>query len=198
MTKQEFISILRKKLNKFPNQEVEDRISFYSEIIDDSIEEGLTEEEAVLKIGNVDEIVKQIASEIPLIKIVKNNAKANRKFKTWELTLLIVGAPLWFSLLIALFAGIFSICVSLWAVVVAFYGVAVGFIVGGIAMVILGCVFIFIKSAPEGLVVIGTGLILTGVGILFAFVFKYLTKSLIKLTKLTVFTVKKAFVRKGE
>ena len=198
MTKQEFILALREKLNKFPTQEVEERISFYSEIIDDNIEDGLTEEEAVSKIGTVEKIVEQIASEIPLAKIVKNNAKPNRKLKAWEITLLIVGSPIWFSLLVGLFAGVFSVYATLWAGVAVFWGVAVGFIIGGPLAVIVGVIFIFVKSIASGLELIGAGLVLLGVGIIILFIAKLLTKLLIKLTKLIILALKKTFVSRGD
>ena len=77
MTKQEFIFELYTKLKNFPKKEVDESIAFYSEIIEDNIEDGLTEEQAVSKLGSIDEIVNQIASQIPLTKIVKQNAKPN-------------------------------------------------------------------------------------------------------------------------
>ena len=60
MTKEEFISELRKKLSGLPEKEIEEGLSFYCEIIDDKIEEGFSEEEAVSGVGSVDEIASQI------------------------------------------------------------------------------------------------------------------------------------------
>ena len=45
MNKKEFLSSLNKKLSKFSKQEVKERLVFYSEMIDDRVEEGLSEEE---------------------------------------------------------------------------------------------------------------------------------------------------------
>ena len=47
MKKQEFITKLEEKLSRLPKKEVEERLNFYSEIIEDKIEDGLTEEQAV-------------------------------------------------------------------------------------------------------------------------------------------------------
>ncbi|MBR5538496.1 MAG: hypothetical protein IKU61_01205 [Clostridia bacterium] len=47
MNKQEFLEELRKGLSGLPKEDVRERLNFYGEIIDDRIEEGLTEEEAV-------------------------------------------------------------------------------------------------------------------------------------------------------
>ena len=49
MNKEEFLNSLRKRLKGLPNNEIEERISFYSEMIDDRVEEGMSEEEAILQ-----------------------------------------------------------------------------------------------------------------------------------------------------
>ena len=101
MTKQEFLDSLRARLSGLPRQELEERLAFYGEMIDDRIEEGRTEEEAVLDIGSADEISAQIIKDIPLTKIAKERLKPKRSIKTWEIVLLAVGSPygsLWQSL----------------------------------------------------------------------------------------------------
>ena len=75
MNKQEFLAELRKRLSGLPQADIEERIVFYSEMIDDRTEEGSTEEEAVSAIGFVDDVVSQIFSETPLTKLVKEKVK---------------------------------------------------------------------------------------------------------------------------
>ena len=60
MNKSEFLSELRTRLKGLPQNEIEERLSFYGEAIDDRIEEGVPEEDAVLEIGSIDDIVAQI------------------------------------------------------------------------------------------------------------------------------------------
>ena len=202
MTKSEFLDALRTRLSGLPQSDVEERLLFYSEMIDDRIEEGSTEEEAVSKIGSINEIVENIESEIQLTKSDSNSVKAKRSsgsgLEAWKIVLLILGAPIWFSLLVGLLACVFSVFVSLWAVAVTFWGIAIGFIVGGPVSVLLGAIFIFIKSGAEGLAMIGAGLVLTGVAIIFIFVSRLFTKLLISLTKNLFVEFKKAFAKKGE
>jgi uncharacterized membrane protein len=52
MTKQEFIDALRHKMAGLPKDDIEDRVAFYTEMIDDRVEDGLSEEQAVAEIGN--------------------------------------------------------------------------------------------------------------------------------------------------
>lgn len=197
MTKQEFIFELYKKLKNFPKKEVDESIAFYSEIIDDNIEDGLTEEQAVSKLGSVDEIARQIASEIPLAKIVKHNAKPKRSLKTWEIVLLIALSPIWFSLFIGLFAGVISVYAVLWSVIICIWAVAGALCVVGPIAIIGGVVLSFIKGA-EGVTILGLGLFSLGLGIFMVFASKIITNYFIKLTKLIMLTFKKAFVNKGE
>ena len=115
MNKNEFLSLLDKKLKKFPKQEVKERLVFYSEMIDDRVEEGLTEDEAVSEIGDIDEIVKQIAMEMVDKEIVKE------PLNKWELILLIVGSPIWFPLLLVAFVVVWSLLIILWAIELPFF-----------------------------------------------------------------------------
>ena len=66
MNKDQFLEELRKKLSGLPQEDIDERLAFYSEMIDDRMEEGITEEDAVAGLGTVDSVVEQIMSEIPL------------------------------------------------------------------------------------------------------------------------------------
>ena len=114
MNKQEFLSLLKQKLSKLPKQEIKERITFYSEMIDDRVEEGLSEEEAVLEIGNIDEIADQIISE------VSSNEEPKKKLTQSEIVLLALGSPLWVPLLLAGFIIIWALLITLWAIELPF------------------------------------------------------------------------------
>ena len=95
MSKQEFLARLRDGLNGLPQDDIAERLDYYSEMIDDRIEEGLTEDEAVAAIGAVDVIVPQIVSEIPLPKLVRESVRPKRQLAGWEIALLVIGSPVW-------------------------------------------------------------------------------------------------------
>ena len=63
MTREQFVKKLKGELSSLPSEELEGRLAFYSEMIDDRIEEGLSEEEAVAAIGDVDEIIAQLKTD---------------------------------------------------------------------------------------------------------------------------------------
>ena len=75
MNKQDFLEKLRNGLAGLPKDDLDERINFYSEMIDDRMEDGLTEEEAVSQMGDVEEIISQIIAETPFVKIVKEKIR---------------------------------------------------------------------------------------------------------------------------
>jgi len=65
MTKQEFLRELWNRLTELPQEDVEKSLDYYSEMIDDRVENGLTEEEAVADIGSAEEVAAQLIAELP-------------------------------------------------------------------------------------------------------------------------------------
>ena len=196
MNKQEFIETLRAELSGLPQQEVEERLAFYSEMIDDRTEEGMTEEEAVCAIGSVEEIASQIISDIPLAKIAKESMKPKRRMRAWEIVLLAAGSPLWlvlliaaFAILISLYAVLWSAIACVWAVFAAVAGCAVGGVAGGILLIVFG-------NVTAGIMLIGAGLVCGGLGILAFLGSLAATKGAAHLTAHSVLWIKKCFVRK--
>ena len=53
MLKYEFLGILQRELYNLPKNEIKEQLNFYSEIIDDGIEEGLSEEEAITELEHI-------------------------------------------------------------------------------------------------------------------------------------------------
>ena len=208
MTKNEFLDALKAKLSGLPECDIEEHISFYSEMIDDRIEDGVGEEEAVLGIGSVDEIAAQIISDVPLTRIAKEKIRPKRRLRAWEIVLLAVGSPIWLSLGIAAFAVIlalyvvlWSLIISLWAVFVSLVACALGLTVAGIAMIGGPYVFAGVIMAAEshvftGIALIGVALVCAGLGIFLFFGCNAATKGTILLTKKIALGIKRAFVGK--
>lgn len=197
MTKNEFIFKLKSKLSNLPKEEVDERINFYIEMIDDRVEEGFTEEQAVVDIGPIDNIAEQIVSDIPLFKALKSKIKRNRAVKGWSLALLIIGSPVWFSLLISAFAVVLSLYVSLWAVVISLWAVVVSLAVSSGFGVVFGIVHAF-KNFTVGLCYIGLGIACIGLTIFFYYGCLKITKWSAILIKKIVLSVKKKSIKGDE
>lgn len=198
MTKQEFLAALDERLSGFPNDERAERLSFYSEMIDDRTEAGIPEEDAVSELGTPKAVAEQILKETPLITLAKRRMKPSRSLKAWEIVLLALGSPIWLSLLIAVFAValalyavLWSGIISLWAIFAATVGSAVGCTAGGI-------LFLFTTGVPVGLAVIGCGLLCAGLSIFLFFGFRAATKGILLFTKQIAIWTKRLFLRKEE
>ena len=173
MTKREFLAELAVKLKHLSKQEREERVAFCGEMIDDRMEEGLSEAEAVAA------ICRDEGFDAPEDGAVSSP----KKRKGWETVLIVGGLPLWLSLLVAAFSVILSLYVSLWAVVVSLWaafaalvGSAFGGIVGGVGFAIGG-------FGLTGLALIGAGLVVAGLSVFCFMGCRCLTRGALWLTK---------------
>ena len=196
MSKQEFLARLRDGLAGLPQDDVEERLNFYSEMIDDRMEEGLPEEEAVAAIGAVETIVPQIVAEIPLPKLVRESVRPKRQLAGWEIALLVIGSPVWFSLIIAALAIMFSVYVVIWSVIFSLWAVDLAFCASSVACVIAGLVMIVRGGGSAGLLLIGAGFILGGMSVFLFFGCLAATKGAAVLTKEIAAWMKSMFIRK--
>lgn len=196
MNKQEFSDSLKQKLSGLPAQEVEERLSFYCEMIDDRIEEGRTEEEAVAEIGSVDAIAAQIIAEIPLTKIAKERIKPKRQMRPWEIVLLILGSPIWLSLVVAVAVVAFALYAVLWSLVLAVWAVFAAFVLCAPFALCVGILLAVEGNGSVGLALVGAALVCAGYAI---FVFcggKAVVKGILWVTKKLAVGVKQCFVKK--
>lgn len=198
MRKQDFIKELRLNLSFLPKEEIDDRISFYSELIDDKIEEGVKEEDAIKSIGSIDEIINQIIDEMPLSKIAKDKIKQKRKLNGLEIALIIVGSPIWLSLLLSLIAVLFSLYIIGWSIVISIWAILISLIAVLVAGIVLTIISLFSNIYIVALSYLGATLVILGLTILMHYVCKTITRLYIKLTKLIVLSIKKKMLKRGE
>ncbi|MBR2715348.1 MAG: DUF1700 domain-containing protein [Ruminococcus sp.] len=198
MCKQEFLEQLSRGLYGLPQEDIEERVSFYSEMIDDQVEEGISEAEAVCALGSVEEIVAQVVAEVPLTRIAKERVKTKRKLSSGEIILLTLGSPIWLSLLIAALAVVFSLYISLWAVIVSLWSVFVSFFVCTICCVLACFVLFFSGNGIAGAFSLCAGLVLAGLTIFMFYGCFAATKGTAILTKKIIIWIKNCFIRKEE
>lgn len=196
MSKNEFLSALQLGLSGLPKDEIEERLNFYSEIIEDRMEEGLLEEEAVLAVGTVEEIVAQAVTEIPLAKIAKERIKPKRHLKVWEIVLLALGSPIWLSLGIAVVAVIVALYVSLWSVIISLWTVFGSLVICSLAGMIAGIILICNGSGFAGGAMIGAGIVCSGLSVFMFYGCKVATKGILILTKKMAVWIKNMFIKK--
>lgn len=198
MSKQEFLAQLRKGLSGLPQDDIEERLTFYSEMIDDRMEEGFSEEDAVCEIGNVDEIISQIISDTSFAKLVKEKIRPKRTLRAWEIVLLALGSPIWLSLLFAAFAVVLSVYTVLWAVLISLWAVEASLSISALGGVAAGTVFAFNGNVLVGVAQIGAGIICAGLSIFLFCGCEAATKGILLLTKKIALGIKNCFIKKEE
>ncbi len=199
MTKKEFLSSLRSKLQGLPPSDIDERISFYSEMIDDRMDEGKSEEEAVSEIGNVDDVVMDIAKDTPLVKLVKEKMKPKRRIRPWEIVLLVLGFPLWFPLLITFFVLVLVFWIVIWVLAIVTYVLEAAFAATSVAGVVAFAAYFL--NGQTNYTALGASVMCAGAAILMVFGCIGATKGCIALTKSIITGIKMLFIgrkKKGE
>ena len=198
MGKQEFLASLEARLFGLPQDEIGERLAFYSEMIDDRMEEGLSEEDAVSGIGTVDEIVSQIIAEVPFTRIMREKVKPKRARKAWEIVLLVLGSPLWIPLCFAALAVILAAYVVVWSLIVSLWAIEVSFAACSLAGIFSAVIFLIRGDAAVGIAMLGAGAFFAGLSIFLFFGCKQATGSILRLTKKIALGVKSLFIGKED
>ncbi len=189
MLKADFLYLLKRELSGISRKEKAEHLAFYNEMIDDLSEE-LGEEAAVAEIGSPRAVAEAIFAERP-------KAPSGRR-RGGELTLLLLGSPIWLSLVIAalavavsLYAALLSVFISLWAVTAALLGGLLGGLIGGIILLFRG-------AGTPGVALLGGGLAAGGLSLLCFFLCRTLSLWLWLFTKKITVGILSLFHKKGE
>lgn len=196
MTKKEFLAKGRKALSHLSKEELEERLAFYGEMIDDRMEEGLSETDAVMQILKSEETVAHLFLDESFEEEKDEEKKGvGEGAKT---ALIVAGSPLWFALTVAavvlwisLAATAFSVVVAVWSVFISFAVTAPVSVLGGIVIALFG-------RPLAGVAMVGVGLICAGLAVFTYYGAKVVGKGGWRLVKKSVAAVKKCFEKKGE
>ena len=142
MQKVEFLALLRQRIAILPPREIEQTVEYYSEMIDDYVESGYTPEEAVARMGGVDNVAAQVLAgeQIPVYEAYG----VQKRKKNGLLWLVILGFPLWFPLLITAFCLVLTAAIVLltlamvtpWSLVVSFGASAIALLAAAPAVLV--------------------------------------------------------------
>ena len=139
MTKSEFLEQLNAGLSALPKDERDEHTRFYSEMIDDRLEEGLSESEAVAAIAGIGEVIARELAEARSV-------------------------PLWIALFAAAFAVAVAVYASVWSVIVACWSVLAALAACALAGTLGGIPLCFTHGVWVGLAILGVGLLAAGIG----------------------------------
>ena len=198
MNKEEFLYALRDSLTGLPEEDIEKSVDYYSENIDDHMDEGLTEEEAVKALGSIEEIASEILMEMSLPKVLKVSVKPKRTLKAWEIVLLVLGSPVWLPLLACAAVIVLTVYVVIWSVIVSLYSVDISFAACAVAGIVGSVVFMIMGNITQGFLAFGSGLVCTGFAILLFFAFNQISKAMILLSKKFLCSIKAYFIKRRD
>ncbi len=197
MTKIEFTGALAKQLAGLPGQEIDRITAFYAEAVDDRMEEGMGEEEAVAALGDPGEAARQAMMELPLPTLMKMKVKESRDRtdnKTLWIVLAILGFPVWFPLLITLGGVIFAVYATVWAVIVSIGAVVLSLAIAGVAAFIGFIPYMLTVTPAAGLFMLGVALALIGLTLILIKPVILICKGLARLTVYALRAVKRLFI----
>ncbi len=197
MTKYEFLSELREGLSGLPEEDIQKSVDYYSEMIEDQIEDGIAQEEAVKAMGSAAKIANQILMDTPLPKLMKAKAKPNRTLKAGEIVLLILGAPLWLSLLLAGVLTIAAIYTAIWAMIASLYVAVLAVGIGAFAGVIGFGVLLIEHQFVQAAMYLGLGLMLGGTMIVLFLGCNLIAKGVAAGSRRILRGLKSCFIGKG-
>lgn len=163
MNKTQFCTLLGNKLKPYLSpKEMYKTLNFFEEMIDDRIDEGLSEEEAVSQLGDINIIVDQILDEH---NIGKKQTKLVWRFIPRELGFIniVLLFPAWitiFSLVASLFIVILSIIFSVVFSIIAIF-------IGGILLILKSPFYlIYERNISYFLDTLGFGFVISGAGLI--------------------------------
>lgn len=195
MTKEQFITSLRRELKKLPPEEVVSATEYYEEYFAEALDnpeltaEELAAEEARLigEIGSPKAVAAQIKSEYA--SRILSGDETTLKYKptvgnkisaTWWIIQGVLAAPVGIPIAIALGAVVFSLWIAVFAVVISLYAGGIGILAGGLAALVLGIIAL-VSSFSTGLMCIGGGLALVALAVLLGLGLTLLIRKMVQL-----------------
>ena len=195
MDRYEFLYELRSKISQLPEVEIEKHLSYYQEMIDDRIEDGMTEEEAVASLEAVSVIAERILLDTPITTLVKTKVKPKKGWSVAAIAAVVLGSPVWIAILVALAAVAFTLFVAFWAVAISIAAAMAAVVLTGIGLLIAP-IFMISSGLPVAMLCFAAGLGVIGIALLGFVGVKYLAKGIVSLGKLTIRGIKSVFIRK--
>ena len=205
MNKQQFISSLRARLSSLPGADINRYVDYYSEMIDDRIEDGLSEEEAVSDLGSIDSIVSQIFAEAPKSPNYTYSPAPNQPGKkekskispVWIIILIVITSPFWLSAIASSASVILGIAIVFVSIIPVLYAVDLVFAVSGIICFIGSFVPLFTLDLAVSAFIFGCGLMFAGGAVLLFFAATWVAKNEINFFKWIYKKVEKLFDKRG-
>lgn len=198
MTKEIFLHQLRIRLTRLPEAEIQQHLDYYSEIIDDMLEDGISEEEAIASFGSVDEVAQAILQDTPLTTLVKQTARPKKGWTAPAIILAVIGSPIWVPLAIAAIAVVLAVFVAIWAMIGAVFTVVLALGVSGVFLLLRAFGLLLTAGAGYMFMTLGVALISASLCLLAFLGAKQIALWLVRLSKRAFAGIKSLFIGKEQ
>jgi uncharacterized membrane protein len=195
MTRDEFLHALGAGLGQLPADEAQKQLDYYSELLDDMMEDGVSEAEAVAKLGAPEELAAQILQEQPLSALVSSRLTPRKGWSALSITLAVAGSPVWLPIALALFAVVLSIYIVIWAVVAVLFCTTLALALSALALIVTAFMNIALFF-PQAMLFLGSAVFCAGLTVLLYLGSLQTAKAMVKLTALLGHKIKSVFIRK--
>lgn len=209
MTRDEYIKELEGALGALPQEERERTIAYYEELIDDRTESGADEAEVIAQLEAPQTVAERLLAETAgemgqsaqtiaraedyrtasageTDPTFASQSRQKKPLSAGVIVLLILGSPLWLSLLLAVLAVVLAIGATMWALVFSLAVTVLALGIAGIAAVFSFCIA-GLFGGGAAFFLLGLGIAAVGLSLLLV----YPTLLLIKLAaKATVEPIK--------
>lgn len=196
MNKQEYLAQLRAALACLPEGEIEESVAFYAEMIDDRVADGLTEEEAMAQLDDPKAAARAIIADLPVVPRTVVRTKQRNRVLYW--TLVILGSPLWLTLLLAAGMLVLAGLLTIWCLILGLWLLAAGLLAGG-PLGIGVCLWALAVGQPAyGVFELGSGLLCFGLGLFCLHGAVAASKTLMQVSRQWIAKAKAPFVKVKE
>ena len=195
MTAKEWLEILKQNIKILPKNERTSVVSYYSEMIADGLESGVSEEEFIKTLGNPHDVTKKILAENGVKYTQSENSNEQQSASQTEPSK--KRTPLWVLIILGFFvlSVVFPIFIAglttLLCLFVTFWACFGAFVISAFACVIgifIAIVMAIVGTVQSGWALVGASILATGVITLLAVGFWFIS---IYTTKLVEFIFKK-------
>ena len=192
MNRKAFLRELKGRIAALPEAERDQKLAYYAEMIDDRVEAGMAEEEAVAALGTMEEIAAEALQGAPQMRA------SGRRPGAWSLLIGALGSPLWVPLVAA---GLLLALVGyglLWVLAAVLYICAAAFAVGGLGALAGMAAALIRANFLQGGLYLGTACLLAGGAILLTLAANAAAVGCVRLGSRGVHRIKVMFRRKGQ
>lgn len=196
MNKQEYLASLRAALACLPESEIEESVAFYTEMIDDRVADGLTEEEATAQLDDPKTAARAIIADLPVVPRTVVRTKQKNRALYW--TLVILGSPLWLTLLLAAGALVLAGLLTIWCLILGLWLLAAGLLAGGPLGLSVFLYGLAMGQPAYAVFELGSGLLCFGLGLFCLHGAVAASKTLMQVSRQWIAKAKAPFVKVKE